>query len=193
MTEYRTPDDRWLVFYDHPRMASVAVKDALKRSPGTVRGHASHAPIPGSTVNDSVTRRSRELAGMAKSFCIVRDPRDVMATWYSIQTDRGIRIDDVGEMIRSFSQDFGQYCPHGRLFYMEPLCDYVLCYERLERDWQILSEAYDLAPLDRVNVTPNKRPWQELFAHQDEVAVLSTFFADFYLWSQTRNNGELKL
>lgn len=185
MTEYKTQDDRWLVFYDHPRMASTAIRDALDRSPGSVMHHASHAPLPGYRVNDRATIRSRELRDIATKFCVARDPRDVMASWHAINAGRGL-MQTIPELVRLFPNQHRQYCPNGRILYFEPMCDVVLCYERLDEDWQRLAAEFDLAPLARVNETNNKTPWRQLLSTSDELAIVTAFCADFCTWKTLR-------
>lgn len=149
-----------LLFFGHPRMASNAVSDALLGAGGMRMGpnHRMVVPSPGQVV-----------------CCVVRDPVEVLSSWYTMAPE----YDDDVAFVTNYTHGF--FAPGGRLFYMAGACRELMRYEHLDVDFERVLTSVGLPPilLERVNVT--KRDRRAIGVRAIE-AARKRFPLDFLLW-----------
>lgn len=123
-----------MVFIAHPKMASRSVREAMKKNSGFQVG--SHHTI-------DIEHLELERRRGASIGCVIRNPYDVMVSWYFHMEVRKQTKENRGLLaIKSFPQwlDFilpkgNGYIEHG-LFPGYHLCDTVMKFENLFMDWK---------------------------------------------------------
>jgi hypothetical protein len=133
-----------LVFLEHPRTGSTAVRKAIRKIGGHTKArHTYIAPV-----------------GAEKTVSTVRNPFDLLVSWWLIIKER------LPGQWDSFARFLAEYdnpnmVRDGRLFYFETT--FVMRYETLQADLNRILKAVGLrlVSLDRVNITPDKKPFMD--------------------------------
>jgi len=134
---------RKLVFIAHPKMASRAVRDTIRHL-GAVQVGSHHAIEP--------TRLEQEKKRGASVGCIIRNPYDVMVSWYfHMEVRKRTEVMEFEPWLMDILPKGNGYIEHG-LFPGVPFCDTVMRFETLNRDWREWSGKCRIAfrPLEMV-------------------------------------------
>lgn len=147
------------IFQAHPRTASTAIEAALGGEPSP-RHHDWLEPTAGE-----------------KTFCVVRNPFDVMVSWWLLNGGG-----DLTEFIQTYAHSDLEH--DGLLFYHAPRCDEVLFYEHLR--WDLSRLFKRPIHLKRLNRTPDKKHWKTYYTHEAKLALMERYGAEVeqygYVW-----------
>ncbi len=152
---------RKLIFLDHPRTGGTSTQFGLAR-------------IGGKTYD-----RHCMVYGKANIICsTVRNPYDILVSWYLIIKERGLW----GGSFLSFIKGYENYnfTRGGRLFYFVEACNEIMHFESLQED---LTRVLKLAKIPNIklqhrNVTPNRKPYKEYYGEMESTAVANRFTMD---------------
>jgi len=155
--------NRKLVFIAHPKMASRSVRDAIVRLKGRQCG--SHHEI----VNDELEKQRERGASIG---CVIRNPYDVMVSWYYHMEKRHGRkgVRPFSKWIREVIANGNGHLEYG-MYKGYHLCDTVMHFENLDEDWKAWTEKCGLRhePLGYVGVSL-ARSYAPYCEHYDQKA-----------------------
>jgi hypothetical protein len=191
------------IFLATPHTGSMAVAYALKKLPGAINvqdkawGVGHHATLD--QVKETVPEK---IQGSERVFAFVRNPYDLLATWYVREQGRS-RLKALGRELRrrptmaDFIRAWAQHRPavyfkDGRMFYHAAEAHQVLRYERgIEREVNSFLRKLVGMPTVQIRVeneTPGKDHWSLYYDAEAYKAANEAFGADFadhgypFLW-----------
>lgn len=139
-----------ILYLANPRTASCATLLALSELPGAVRLWPQHQTL------DQCKEYNGEFA-----FTTVRNPYDVLTTWYEKQSKYKTFL----HFLTDFNHIQFLLGPEPELFWQ--CCDEVtnIRWENLEPELNAILRKFDLPTVTLVleNVTHNKKPWREYY------------------------------
>jgi len=147
-----------LVFLEHPRTGSTAVRRAIRAIGGQTRArHALVAPT-----------------GREKTVSTIRDPYDLLISWWLVIKDRTGSWSSLAEFVSSYNNM--NMVRNGRLFYFRT--DYTMRYLRLQEDLNKVLRTVHIRPvrLEHVNITPDKQPFMS-YHTTETIEIINTRFA----------------
>lgn len=164
-------NEKWkFVFLAEPHTASRATRDALLKLDGSYKAGSHHIPMEALLNYKSLRRRSRK---SYKTFCVVRNPADIMVTiWLQSSTRR-----DEGETLGEYIRRYGVNKPHGFFFRHAAMADEVLHYENLQEELNgfLRSIHASSVKLERIGPTEGKEPWFRYYTAADLEYMLSSY------------------
>ncbi len=143
-----------IVFQAHPRTASMAIEAALGGEPSAKHHGWIDGPEP--------------------TVCVIRNPFDVMVSWFLLNPD----WDDLTSFICDYQHS--ELEKDGQLFYHAPKCTWIIGWENLEFELNSVLKRVDLPQvnLQRVNVTPNKKPFRSYYTNDSVKALRDRYGAE---------------
>lgn len=149
-----------LVFLHHPRTGGSATSATLKKLGGHQVGDGQHSYA--------------EAAPGELTFCTIRNPYDVLASWFVLQR----QFATMGDFLLGFEHN--EYMRRGRLFYFSNYSDVRLLYESLQDDFNVLMVALNLRPMriHRINTTSGKKPFMSYYDASTIALVEQKFSKD---------------
>ena len=194
------------VYLATPHTGSMAVAAALKNINGAFsayhkpRGIGHHA-----TLKEVKRVCGDQLTGAEVVFTTIRNPYDVLATWYvrneyhfqmrrlEEQLERELTIRDFLELWLKLNTR--PHLVNGRIFYHALECQKVIRYENLQGELNALMRKIPgtpgSVPLERENPTPSKKHWSLYFDDPTYAWINEHFQADFvdfgypFIWGNT--------
>jgi hypothetical protein len=162
-------NEKWqFVFLAEPRTASRAVRDALLKLPMSYKAGSHHISME-AMLNSRSLRHKR---GYYTTFCVVRNPADIMITiWLQSWEYRQ------GVTLTEFLHQFGHDSPTHFFFRHAAWADVILRYEDLEDGLNCflrLKHAPSVQ-LEVVGPTMDKEPWFRYYTVEDFEYLLSNF------------------
>jgi predicted transcriptional regulator YdeE len=142
-----------------------------------------------------------------KTVCIIRDPRTrILSAWQNKMHDQ--KSHGKNELVSlGFKQGctFEDFVNHARYVYKKEAhiqpqveqipskIDYVLCFERIDEDWQKLQVIYDWLPNLNINNSAkyDKKNWRKYYTPEILKTVKKMYRADFELWDKVRDSEGL--
>ena len=139
------------IFQAHPRTGSTAIEAALN--------------------GDASLKHHDWIDGPEPSICVVRNPFDVMVSWFLLNPE----WDDFTTFILDYNHS--DLIKDGLLFYHAPKCEHILKWENLKVELNkfLISIGLKEIELPRINITPNKRFFSRYYDFRSIAAMLSRF------------------
>ena len=150
-----------LVFLEHPRTASTAIREALKKIGGqSVKRHS------------YIKARPDE-----KTMVVVRNPFDILVSWWLIVGEREGYETFADFLVNGAEREL--MTKHGELFYYTHYAEYVLHYESLARDFLTVLNTLGLKPVKLVhrNKTKGKMPYHCYYV-PETVAIVQDIYGE---------------
>ena len=164
-------NERWkFIFLAEPHTASRAVRDALLKIEGTYKAGSHHIPIA-ALLNYRCLRHRKK--SYYTTFCVVRNPADIMVTiWLQSSTRR-----DEGETLGEYIRRWGISKPTSFFFCHAATADEVLHYEDLKEELNgfLRSIHAPSVVLETVGPTEGKEPWFRYYTADDLEYMLSSY------------------
>ena len=167
-----------LIYLRTPHTGSTSVEKALLTLPGAVRvtpGHCTMSQIQrGECQSNCGGDARRILSGSEITATNVRDPHDLIVTWW-ISTGRRISL---AEFIRGAQGE--HQLADGSLFSRANSATFVLRFESLDLDFAAMCESLDLPipHLGHHNATPSRSHWSSYHDEESMVAMEERFGDD---------------
>lgn len=152
---------RKLIFHDHPRTAGTSTQWGMAR-------------IGGKTF-----RRHQLVGGRANiRCCTVRNPFDLLISWYLIQVERNQFCGTLLEFITNY-QNYN-FTRGGRLFYFVEACNEIMRFENIQKDLtRVLAKAkLPNIKLQHRNKTPKRQNYKTYYDDNTRAAVKLRFSKD---------------
>jgi hypothetical protein len=164
-------NEKWkFVFLAEPHTASRAVRDALLKLDGSYKAGSHHISMEALLNYKSLRRRSRK---HYTTFCVVRNPADIMVTiWLQSSTRR-----DEGETLGEYIRRWGVQKPSSFFFCHAATADEVLHYEDLQEELNGFLRLIHASSvkLETVGSTEGKEPWFRYYTADDLEYMLSNY------------------
>lgn len=191
------------LFLATPYTGSVAVANALKKLPGAVNVQAKSRGIGHHATLEQVREvDGSRITGTERVFAFVRNPYDLIVTWYLREKERSNmralekslkRIPTFCDFVEAWAEHQPEgYLQGGRIFYHASDAKHVLRYERgLGREVNLLLRKLEGVPdvqIQRENPTPHKDHWSLYYDGKSYKAANLAFQRDFveygypFLW-----------
>jgi hypothetical protein len=152
-------------FIAHPRTASSAIAHTLMQMGFEITSHGHHGVV-------------EILDEDWKTFCTVRNPFDVLVSWYYNKP----REKPFDLWLPTFMEEC-HFFQGVRMFFGRPLCTHVLHYETLQDDFDGLCNDFDLRPrtIEKRNVSTRREHPGFMLKYNFERArmVINRFREDF--------------
>ena len=148
-----------LVFLEHPRTGSTAIRAAIRKIGGhTRKRHSLVQPV-----------------GLERTVATVRNPYDLLVSWWLVIKERTGSWKDFGRFLDEY--DNPNMLRDGRLFYFEAY--HLMRYETLQKDFNIVLSSARIRPvkLNRLNMTPGKLSYKSYYT-PETIAIVKDRFAE---------------
>lgn len=150
-----------LAFLAHPRTASRAMAETLKKRGFLMQGGHHHGPPD-------------HQLGPRTAFCVVRNHWDAMASWYKHFSNKATQPLS-GKWINQFVGGHPNYFKPDRLWwftYLDPQ-PIILRYENLQEDLDALLPRFDIEPIQLevvgVSHNPEQKHYRDFYRDEDAV------------------------
>lgn len=143
-----------MLFVAHPRTASTALRNALLGAGGKVVG-----------MHHDMVEALQDFHCGEPVLSVIRNPYDVLASWWFVRTFDRANSKPLHEFIASFKDTKGNFCRNGRMFYHTPHSDIIVRYEEMPSSLDKALSRCSVEPLqlETLNVTTGKKPWRDIY------------------------------